>query len=166
MPKIGQMPANPKTVVFVCSGNYYRSRFAEYLFNALAKERGLHWRATSRGLRPATATNDGPISELAVYRLTALGVPFDGKRFPIQLAEVDLEDADLVVALKKAEHHAMMRETFPAWMNRITYWHVDDLDCATADEALPFCQSCVESLVTTLVADQESRAVGRSKRVA
>ena len=30
------------------------------------------------------------------------------QRFPIQLSEVDLEDADLVVALKKAEHYDMM----------------------------------------------------------
>jgi protein-tyrosine phosphatase len=152
------MPANPKTVVFVCSGNYYRSRFAEYVFNALAKERGLHWRATSRGLRAATSSNVGPISEYAVYRLMALDIPYDGKRFPIQLGEIDLEDADLVIALKKAEHHDMMRETFPAWTDRITYWHVDDLDCATADVALPFCQSCVDSLVTKLLADQKSHA--------
>ena len=161
------MTTNPKTVVFVCSGNYYRSRFAEYLFNALAKERGLHWRATSRGLRASTAKNEGPISEFAVYRLMALGVPFDGKRFPIQLAEVDLEDADLVVALKQAEHHAMMRETFPAWTDRITYWHVDDLDCATADEGLSACQSLTETLVMTLLAEQKGHAAaGRSKLVA
>jgi protein-tyrosine phosphatase len=161
------MPANPKTVVFVCSGNYYRSRFAEYVFNALAKERGLHWRATSRGLRASTVKNIGPISEFAVYRLTALGIPFDGKRLPIQLAEIDLEDADLVVALQKAEHYAMMRESFPAWMDRITYWHVHDIDCATADVALPFCQSCVENLVTTLLAEQYARAAtGRARQFA
>src|SRR6516162_3159669 len=103
------MVINPKTVVFVCSGNYYRSRFAEYLFNALAKERGLHWRATSRGLRAMTSKHEGSISEFAVYRLTALGVPFDGRRFPLQLSELDLEDADLVVAVKKAEHYDMMQ---------------------------------------------------------
>jgi protein-tyrosine phosphatase len=161
------MLTSPKTVVFVCSGNYYRSRFAEYLFNALAKERGLHWRATSRGLRAMTSTNEGPISEFAVYRLTALDIPFDGRRFPIQLSEVDLEDADLVVAVKKAEHHAMMRETFPAWAERITYWHVDDLDCATADEALPICQTCVERLITTLLAEQKKHsAAAAAKRAA
>ena len=49
----------------------------------------------------------------AAYRLTAKGLPFDGKRFPLQLSQADLENADLVVALKKAEHHPMMLQQFP-----------------------------------------------------
>ncbi|NEQ20686.1 MAG: hypothetical protein F6K28_15895 [Microcoleus sp. SIO2G3] len=33
--------------LFLCTGNYSRSRFAEHLFNALAPKYGLHWIATS-----------------------------------------------------------------------------------------------------------------------
>ena len=141
-----------KTVVFICTANYYRSRFSEYLFNALAEEQGLPWRATSRGLRTWMAANEGPISDLTAYRLTAMGVAFDAERFPIPLSAADLDGADLVVAMKRAEHHAMMREQFPAWADRIEYWHVDDIDCATADEALPICQSCIQALVERLAA--------------
>jgi len=144
-----------KTVVFICTGNFYRSRFSEYLFNALAKTCGLQWRATSRGLRAKMADGEGPVSEFAAYRLTAMGIPFDVERFPIQLSEADLENADLVVALKKAEHYTMMVEQFPAWADRITYWHVDDMDCATADEALPICEARVKSLVKTLLSEQK-----------
>ena len=75
-------------------------------------------------------------------------------RFPIQLSELDLEDADLVIALKKVEHHTMMMVQFPAWADRITYWHINDLDCATADEALPICEAYVKSLVKTFLAVQ------------
>ena len=39
-----------KTVLFLCTGNYYRSRFAEILFNHLAGQSKLAWRADSRGL--------------------------------------------------------------------------------------------------------------------
>jgi protein-tyrosine phosphatase len=39
-----------RQVLFLCSGNYYRSRFAEDLFNHAAKSAGLNWRASSRGL--------------------------------------------------------------------------------------------------------------------
>jgi protein-tyrosine phosphatase len=39
-----------KTVLFLCTGNYYRSRFAEVLFNSVAGTMGLPWRASSRGL--------------------------------------------------------------------------------------------------------------------
>lgn len=51
----------------------------------------------------------------------------------------------------------LMVEQFPAWADRITYWHVDDLDCATADEALPLCESCVKSLVERLLTEQEKQ---------
>jgi protein-tyrosine phosphatase len=38
------------TVLFLCTGNYYHSRFAEILFNSVASRMGLPWRASSRGL--------------------------------------------------------------------------------------------------------------------
>ena len=153
------MSTNLKTVVFVCTGNYYGSRFAEHLFNALAEDKGLRWRATSRGLRAwKMPIREGPLSEFTAYRLTALKVPFDRMRYPIQLAEVDIEDADLVVALKKAEHYPMMVQQFPKWAGRIQYWHINDLDCASADESLPVCEASVESLVKTLLAEQEAHA--------
>ena len=38
-----------KTVLFLCTGNYYRSRFAEELFNHEAGRAGLYWTAQSRG---------------------------------------------------------------------------------------------------------------------
>jgi protein-tyrosine phosphatase len=142
-----------KTVIFICTANYYRSRFSENLFNALAEERGLRWRATSRGLRTWMVTaNDGAISELTAYRLTALGIPFDPERFPVPLTEADLENADLVIAVKEAEHRTMMQAQFPEWADRIEYWAVDDLDCATADEFLPVCETYIEALVDRLAA--------------
>jgi protein-tyrosine phosphatase len=155
-----------KSVVFVCTGNFYRSRFSECLFNALAKERGLSWHATSRGLRTGSGSNVGPLSELAAYRLTALGIPFGVQRFPAQLSETDLEDADLVIALKEAEHQAMMIEQFPAWADRVTYWNIDDIECATADEALPMCESCVRALVDRLLAEQGQEVPARVRRTA
>ena len=39
-----------KTLLFLCTGNYYRSRYAEELFNHRAAPAGLNWRAQSRGL--------------------------------------------------------------------------------------------------------------------
>lgn len=146
-----RMTMNAKTVVFVCTGNYYRSRFCEHWFNARAAARGLNWRATSRGLRTWMADGYGPISSSTVERLAARGIRLNGDvRFPIPLSEFDLENADLVVALKEGEHRGMMADQFPAWADRIEYWHVDDIDCATADEALPLCETNVEALVERL----------------
>ena len=46
-------PAPKKRVLFICSGNYYRSRLAEILFNHEAERVGLAWEAGSRGLLKA-----------------------------------------------------------------------------------------------------------------
>jgi protein-tyrosine phosphatase len=147
-----------KKLIFVCSGNYFRSRFCEHWFNALAKAQGLHWRATSRGLQTWMADGLGPISSYTVEGLAARGLHLDGDiRYPISLSETDLENADLVIAVKEAEHRPMMRRQFPAWIERIEYWHVDDIDCATPDESLAACESCVQVLVERLAAwDVES----------
>src|SRR4051812_12382323 len=52
-----------KTVLFLCTGNYYRSRFAEVVFNTLAGRAGLPWRAESRGLALELGVNNvGPLS--------------------------------------------------------------------------------------------------------
>jgi protein-tyrosine-phosphatase len=37
-------------VLFFCTGNYYRSRFAQIVFNSVAGKMGLPWNASSTGL--------------------------------------------------------------------------------------------------------------------
>src|SRR5207248_2940316 len=111
------MPAAPKTVLFLCTGNYYRSRFAEILFNFLAEKYALPWRATSRGLAIEFGINNvGPISADTLRGLEALGIPAEAYlRAPRQVVEDELEQADLIVALKEAEHRPLLRSRFPAW---------------------------------------------------
>ncbi len=140
-----------KKLVFVCSANYYRSRYAEYYFNWLVSREPLGWKADSRGLMVGTWGNIGPISHYAVDALQRRGIPLEGPpREPQALTPADLAEADLVVALKEAEHRAMMAEQFPLWEDRIEYWHVDDLDCAEAHEALPRLEKQIHVLVERL----------------
>jgi protein-tyrosine-phosphatase len=48
-------------VLFLCTGNYYRSRYAEELFNHIARAEGLGWRAFSCGAaEQAFPENVGP----------------------------------------------------------------------------------------------------------
>jgi protein-tyrosine phosphatase len=64
-----------KTVLFLCSGNYYRSRSAEHFFNWHARYERLKWRADSRGIVVGRHNNPGPISRHAYERLEELGIP-------------------------------------------------------------------------------------------
>jgi protein-tyrosine phosphatase len=139
-------------VLFLCSGNYYRSRFAEILFNDLAAGKGLSWRAFSRGLvadRPNG--NEGPISPHALLGLKVRGIQVPRPvRFPLQLQVEELEAADLVIAVKKGEHRPVLAERFPGWQERVEYWYVDDLDCATPAETLGGLESLVRELLERL----------------
>jgi protein-tyrosine phosphatase len=140
------------TVLFLCTGNYYRSRHAEEVFNHLAAEAGLAWGATSRGLALEFGVNNvGPMSRAARARLTALGIPHGpDPRMPLPVTELDLTGAELVVALKELEHRPLLAERFPAWADRVEYWAVHDVDFAAPDVALPEIEGHVRALVARL----------------
>lgn len=116
------------TLLFLCTGNYYRSRFAELLFNAQATAHSLTWQADSRGLALEMGVgNVGPISRTALDALHHLGVAVtEPLRYPRQVTVQDLQQARLVIALKEAEHRPYLRARYPAWEHRVEYWHVHD----------------------------------------
>ena len=136
-------------VLFLCTGNYYRSRFAEILFNHLAQDAAPKWSAFSRALAIELGTrNEGPISahtrKACADRKLSIAEPI---RFPQSAAEEDFLSASRVIALKEAEHRAYMRERFPHWADRIEYWHVHDLDAAHPHEACAEIERLVRGLV-------------------
>ena len=140
-----------KQVLFLCSANYYRSRFAEQIFNWLAHQRSLSWRADSRGLEVGRWGDLGPISSYTVESLIERGIPINGNhRQPEQLTLDDLTKSELVVGLKEAEHRAMMADLFPKWEDVMEYWHVHDLDCAVPEEAMQILENHVRDLVDRL----------------
>src|SRR5437660_8840918 len=96
----------PRQILFLCTGNYYRSRFAEELFNHLARQAGLDWVAESAALALEKGScNVGPISRYTLQALAARQIePSAASRMPRQVCERELESADLVIALKEAEH--------------------------------------------------------------
>ena len=141
------------SVLFLCTGNYYRSRFAEMLFNHLAERRGLNWRADSRGLKLGWPGNVGPMSVHTRQRLNAMGIAIrDVNRMPIECTMDDLQEADQVIAVKEAEHRAMVRDKFGDWESRVKYWHVHDLDGAMPAEALDEIERLVIELIDELAA--------------
>jgi protein-tyrosine-phosphatase len=143
-----------KRVLFLCTGNYYRSRFAEILFNSVAEKMGLPWRASSMGLALERGVNNsGPMAVPAIRALETMGLRASAEfsRFPVQATIADLEE-ELVVALKQAEHLPLLQQRFPAWTQRVEYWHVDD-----ADEAVVLIEQEVMDLVARLLGGDKRR---------
>lgn len=138
-----------KKVIFVCTGNYYRSRFAEAWFNFQKGDALEVWRAESRGLWIECApTSISPYTKQAIKEHE---IPeTDYQPFPVALEIPDLKGADLVIALLRTEHHPMMTKKFPAWADKIRYWDVQDLDVWEPSETLPAIQIQVGLLIAEL----------------
>ena len=141
-----------KCVLFLCTGNYYRSRFAEQLFNDRARNVGLPWQATSRALALERGTsNVGPISRHAINGLTDRGVLVSIDRLPQPCTVDDLLAADLSIAVKEAEHRPLLLERFVGWESRVTYWHVHDVEDETPANALAEIDGLVDKLIASLM---------------
>ena len=143
----------PHRLLFLCTGNYYRSRFAEILFNSLAAQHQLAWQADSRGLALDLAGgNFGPMAFPAFETLRARGVRCASmERFPKPVSEADFRSANLTIALDEEEHRPMMRARFPEWENKIDYWMVHDLDKWDPQTTLAAIENCVGSLVENIL---------------
>jgi protein-tyrosine phosphatase len=147
-----------KTVLFLCTGNFYRSRFAEEVFNHLSPRACPGWQAISRGIAVDLGINNiGAIHPATVESFEAANIPFDlsTARPPIQLDAADLKEADHIVALKADEHLPLLEERFRDWFNdtnqsRVEFWHIHDTDLASPDTALPQIRSNVLSLMHRL----------------
>lgn len=128
-----------KRILFLCTGNYYRSRFCEEYFNHGAKRRGLSWRADSRGLAPDVAVfrNPGPISPKTLEGLRTLGVDLDGDlRYPLPARFIDFDRADRAIALSRREHGPMVESFFPAHERAVEYWEVGDVEIESTASAI------------------------------
>jgi len=137
-------------VLFICTGNYYRSRFAEAVFNHHAEALGLPWRAFSRGLAIHAVPPQFLLSPHTRQHLAARNMDerhtAPGRR---QLSEEDLSNARVIIALKDEEHRPMIRTQFSAWEERVVFWDVGDQPDVTPDDGL----AAIEKLVLELIED-------------
>ena len=125
-----------KHLIFVCTGNYYRSRLAELLFNHYAAPLELPWYAESRGLM-VSGRMHGIASEARSFA-EALGLAAVPVRNPLPLLVDELAEADLVVLMNRAEHEPLMEREFRPIFRRLVSqgklrsWNVYDLPTSRA----------------------------------
>jgi len=146
--------ANP-VLLFLCTGNYYRSRFVELIFNHHAAKASLSWRAESRGIALEFGVNNrGPISSAALTVLHERGiVPAEPIRFPLQVQEEDFRRAQRIIALEEAEHHALLSHRFPHWVEQVEFWQVPDVPRATVSDAIALMTSQIQNLIRELTGE-------------
>ena len=135
-------------VLFICTGNYYRSRFCERYFNHLNSDTDLS--AESKGLWAYRKINPGFISEHTAKYCHEHRIPLGRTRLPEQLEVRHMENTRRIIALDEVEHHPMMKEMFPKWADKIEYWNVHDIDFTAPDEALDVLRKQTEALSAEL----------------
>jgi protein-tyrosine phosphatase len=138
-----------KQVLFICTGNFYRSRFAEALINHYAPLQQLPWRAFSRGL---AVKEQGDLSPHTRSALESRGIDHGHTSpYPRDLSEACLAAAAKVIAMKEEEHRPLMQERFPHWVDRITYWQVGDTDAWEPHHTITHIEDSVERLIRNLM---------------
>ena len=145
-----------KQVLFVCTGNHYRSRFAEALFNQKARQAQMNWRAVSRGLRLVPSQHG--ISSLAQQELTKRGVPQElWEGAPQALTKEDLRKSDYIVLMDETEHRPLLELKFPMRDDRkIHYWHIGESSKMRPATACQIMCRNLEELLRTLGHDPVS----------
>jgi protein-tyrosine phosphatase len=147
-----------KKILFLCTGNYFRSRFAEELFNHRAAAARIDWQAQSRALAIERLVGvSDRISPLALLGLKERGfVARAPERLPRQCVHADFETVHHVVAVNEPEHRPLMVERFPRWEERIEYWKISDADIQPWNMALSAIDEQVDVLLGRFLASSSS----------
>lgn len=135
-------------VLFICTGNYYRSRYAEILFNYTASDYQLSWTSFSRGFMEST--REAPISPHTIQGLSSKGIYLNQLRYPIKLSPADLALAHRIILLDEKEHKPMMESSFAEWSDHVEYWNIRDIDYEKPASALERLDTRIDLLIGSL----------------
>ncbi|MDX2023336.1 MAG: low molecular weight phosphatase family protein [Deltaproteobacteria bacterium] len=144
------MTVPPQRVLFLCTGNYYRSRFAEHIFNHLATAARLPLVADSAGLAPQCWTrNPGDLSPHTVAALRARNIAAH-LRPPRDVAAADFAAFTRIIAMKEAEHRPMVEQRFGGFAQQVQYWAFDDIEDQPPEVVVPAIEARVRALLVEL----------------
>ncbi|MFO1490354.1 MAG: low molecular weight phosphatase family protein [Kiritimatiellia bacterium] len=155
----------PRKVLFICTGNYYRSRFAEALFNFLAQKKKLNWVAMSRGLATYLVGDDGFLSSVVLQALREREIPVSLTSATCrQISEEDFRSANVLIAIDKYEHRPLLDRYYHDWVDKVNYWDISDVGELSPLDALPRIEKCVTGLVAGIAGNADGPVVPRMQR--
>ena len=141
-----------RKILFICTGNYYRSKFAEIYFNHLQSQKeSQSYKSFSRGIRIDLKNNLGNISKYASDYLKKLSVNTVSCLPSKQICKRDLESATIIIGIDKEEHENYLITKYPQYEAKYTFWDISDLYLKTSCVELPRLKQKIEELESELL---------------
>lgn len=138
-----------KTVLFICTANFFRSRYAEAYFNCLADWNKSPHRAVSAGI--SIDPKIGPVSSYSLYRMVERGI--DSKCMSLEAKKLysgDVESADVAICMYEKEHKPMMELLYESIESRIIYFDIPDINEISPNQSLDLVEKNVDILFNTI----------------
>ena len=137
-------------ILFVCTGNIFRSRFAEEVFNHLCKINGVDATAFSAGLQVGRY-KQRKIYWPAMNELERLKIePLRSNEDSVHINDIDVSIYDQIICMDEEEHKPMVRSNERLSGFTFQYWNIVDMPKVPSDISLPKCYKKVESLIDQL----------------
>ena len=139
-----------KKVLFVCTANIHRSRFAEEVFNYFCAKHNKDYHAFSAGLR----VGDYSFRKIyypALENLKAFNIiPIRPNDLPKHIKDVDLENYDKIICMDEVEHKPMVTSDPKLSNYNFEYWNITDMPKVDSDVSLPICYKKVKNLLNEM----------------
>ena len=139
-----------KKVLFVCTANIHRSRFAEEVFNYFCAKHNKDYHAFSAGLR----VGDYSFRKIyypALENLKAFNItPQRPNDLSKHIKDVNLENYDKIICMDEDEHKPMVNSDPKLSNYNFEYWNITDMPKVDSDVSLPICYKKVEILLNEM----------------
>ena len=137
-------------ILFVCTGNIFRSRFAEEVFNHLRKINGVDATAFSAGLQVGRY-KQRKLYWPAMKELERLKIePLRSNEDSVHINDIDVSIYYQIICMDEEEHKPMVRSNELLSGFTFQYWNIVDMPKVSSDISLPKCYKKVESLIDQL----------------
>ena len=137
-------------ILFVCTGNIFRSRFAEEVFNHLCKINGVDATAFSAGLQVGRY-KQRKIYWPAMNELERLKIePLRSNEDSVHINDIDVSIYDQIICMDEEEHKPMVRSNELLSGFIFQYWNIVDMPKVPSDISHPRCYKKVETLIDQL----------------
>ena len=140
-----------KKILFVCTANIFRSRFAEEVFNSLASDSSLSLSAFSAGMKVGEFTTR-KIYYPALEQLKRYNIkPQRGNELSTHIDDLNLDEYDRIICMDEPEHRPMVEENTNLKGRDVEYWNIVDIPEEDSRVSLPMCYEKVNKLFSEMI---------------